>query len=1113
MKFKTEIFVIAAVLAIFVLFNIAGASDITDNPNPKLLNHNAEKHYPPITFDAGGPDGGGYYYIDSDDAAQNAPHYEWVDISGVGTPLFLGDDENQGPFELGFEFEFYGQVFTSLYVCSNGFASFTSTSTDYSNDPIPSGTEPNNTLAFWWDDFNPSVSGSIYFYADADNRRFILSYENVPYYSYMDSTGSTTCQVIINQDGTIFYQYAAMDGGDHGLNSSTVGIENGDGTIGTQYLYNQEGIHDEMAICFGFDPPIYGTHNVGPTAFLSPGGVGQVDDPITPEVTFTNVGAETETFSVRMIIERNGTELYNQTETITALPSGGSESVEFIDFTPDSENLYILTAISELEGDEDNSNDTLAFEYRAFNQIVYYDFESNGIFETSGLWEWGAPTSGPGNAHSGVNVWATALAGEYPNDSWNFLTTLPFGLSAGAVMSFWQWYNTEASWDGGNVKISTDGGSSFEVITPNEGYTGEANTSNPLSGEPIFTGHNVGEMWHSVTFDLAAYVGQSVIFRFDFGSDGSVTYPGWYIDDFTIMGAGGVEPGWVTGIVTENQSGDPIDGATVSTGGISDVTGNDGVYTLELFPGDYDITASADYHNPLTMQGVTIIEGDTVTQDFALTTPMMDVDEAPINVNLHIGDVENYIRTISNTGDGVLDFNISVAYNDIVVNTIEPSFADEPVIGMADASVIEAKNAIPVNAKAIACNHNSSGEPPVALDFGDEIAYFDLQGQCGDNQLLAAAFALDHFFVCGGNTGADPNNLYKFDRDGYLVETYNQGTSGWGWLDLCYDGTYLYGTDFDTDVISQVDPATGQVVGTVPNPTAAGLGIAYDPATDHFWGVNWFGTDLVEFDRSGTIINQYPQAPLASIFGIAWDNASADGPWLWCFSQETNNLLTVAQFDPINGYMTGVQFTAIDHDGGDMAGGLDFTTEYDPALGVLLCLGQAGVSDWLGVYEITETVNWLAIDPTSGSIDPGESDDIDITIDLTEIEDTTTYLGATLTVSSNSPVTGTIDITVDVIGGIEGEEGLLPSTFALEQNYPNPFNAITAINFAVPTDSDVELTVYNMLGQNVKTLISGKMNAGYHRVLWDASSVASGVYFYKLTAGDKTEVREMSLLK
>ncbi|GEM_PF-4759393 len=89
----------------------------------------------------------------------------------------------------------------------------------------------------------------------------------------------------------------------------------------------------------------------------------------------------------------------------------------------------------------------------------------------------------------------------------------------------------------------------------------------------------------------------------------------------------------------------------------------------------------------------------------------------------------------------------------------------------------------------------------------------------------------------------------------------------------------------------------------------------------------------------------------------------------------------------------------------------------------------------------------------------------------------------------------------------------LPGSFALSNNYPNPFNAQTNISFDLPKASKVNLTIYNLLGQKVKTLVDKSLPAGQHTVIWDAGNYASGVYFYKLQAGDFVTTKKMNLLK
>jgi len=93
------------------------------------------------------------------------------------------------------------------------------------------------------------------------------------------------------------------------------------------------------------------------------------------------------------------------------------------------------------------------------------------------------------------------------------------------------------------------------------------------------------------------------------------------------------------------------------------------------------------------------------------------------------------------------------------------------------------------------------------------------------------------------------------------------------------------------------------------------------------------------------------------------------------------------------------------------------------------------------------------------------------------------------------------------------ELNAIPTEFSLSQNYPNPFNPSTTIEFSLPKEADVILKVYNLLGQEVATLLSTQMKAGYHKVKFDASGISSGVYLYKIQSGDFSAVKKLILLK
>jgi predicted GH43/DUF377 family glycosyl hydrolase len=101
----------------------------------------------------------------------------------------------------------------------------------------------------------------------------------------------------------------------------------------------------------------------------------------------------------------------------------------------------------------------------------------------------------------------------------------------------------------------------------------------------------------------------------------------------------------------------------------------------------------------------------------------------------------------------------------------------------------------------------------------------------------------------------------------------------------------------------------------------------------------------------------------------------------------------------------------------------------------------------------------------------------------------------------------------DVVLGVDDHSASLPVQYALQQNYPNPFNPTTMISFSIPHDSHVILKIYNVLGEEVATLVNDQKTAGDYSVVWNASTVPSGIYWYRLLSDDFSATRQMVLVK
>ena len=96
---------------------------------------------------------------------------------------------------------------------------------------------------------------------------------------------------------------------------------------------------------------------------------------------------------------------------------------------------------------------------------------------------------------------------------------------------------------------------------------------------------------------------------------------------------------------------------------------------------------------------------------------------------------------------------------------------------------------------------------------------------------------------------------------------------------------------------------------------------------------------------------------------------------------------------------------------------------------------------------------------------------------------------------------------------MKNDVNLIPKEYSLQQNYPNPFNPSTSIKYSLPNSTHVKLCIYNSLGQEIAVLISQDMNAGVYTSIWNASKFASGVYFYRIIAGNFVQTKKLLLLK
>ncbi len=200
----------------------------------------------PVVLGAGGPDDFGYIWIDSDE--DGGPSFSFTDISTTGNPVFgLTDDNNAGPYNIGFEFYYYGEVKTQFWVNDNGCVGFTSFEITNQNTTFPTNSSVYRDFLGWmWDDLVFKPGNSQVFY-QSDDDKLIIQFKN--YEQFQGNGNLINAEIILYKNGRIKFIYDDFTPGIT-LTSCSIGLQSSDPEIGLQVVYNSTYLHDDMAILF-----------------------------------------------------------------------------------------------------------------------------------------------------------------------------------------------------------------------------------------------------------------------------------------------------------------------------------------------------------------------------------------------------------------------------------------------------------------------------------------------------------------------------------------------------------------------------------------------------------------------------------------------------------------------------------------------------------------------------------------------------------------------------------------------------------------------------------------------------------------------------------------------
>lgn len=374
------------------------------------------------------PDAYGYYWRDT--ATTNGPTFDWIDIATMGTDEpGLSDDNVIGPINLGMNFKFYWNTYDKIYIGSNGYIAFDNVnvaSTTIGFPACPSNNGKNNLIAGFMCDLAFGYAGSnakCYTYKDVAANRFIITFENVPFWTdnAQNFDGSNTFQYVLDgNDNSITVNYLSQQGvWNSGYNTVTnpavIGIENSTGQYG---LFVAKTYYKDSTTVKYYPPAVAGVNvtDASPVNIQNPNSQAFFQKPkgcIELESLVGNTGNVDITANIKVDLTVKNSSLQNiitNTQNIPAgIVTGGSENVKFDKFVENDPGSYQVEVRTTLTGDMNAGNNLRV------SEMVVID-TTNTTEETLSYVTYGFPNSGVawtgGSGNSGGGVYFTPY--EYP---------------------------------------------------------------------------------------------------------------------------------------------------------------------------------------------------------------------------------------------------------------------------------------------------------------------------------------------------------------------------------------------------------------------------------------------------------------------------------------------------------------------------------------------------------------------------------------------------------------------------------------------------------------------------------------------------------------------------
>jgi len=522
--------------------------------------------------------------------------------------------------------------------------------------------------------------------------------------------------------------------------------------------------------------------------------------------------------------------------------------------------------------------------------------------------------------------------------------------------------------------------------------------------------------------------------------------------------------GSLSGTAYDAATGAPLDSVLIRTSlGQKVMSSQNGEWAIpEAWASSYNLIASKSWYNDLIITNLHLAENNEEQFDLQLLHPEFSISSNNIETQLAAGREHEVELTISNEGNGELEWECSKGY-----------------VG----------------------GHNGIGQMIQSLVVAPVV---------GDIQLEGVTCINGEYYVSGRGT-SNPCMIYVLDSVGRLQRRMEQvGRSRTGMLDLTYDGTLIWGSGeqdiFGFDLI-------GNRISSFRGPFNNNRALAYDPDLNALW----IGNDanvIYAVNTQGEELRRQMSFGW-EITGMAYWNEDPDECNLYILHKVGIEDKVVHKMNTLTGDTILVGNLETEQIG--QPGGIFITENMGPfglVFGMLVNDYLNRVGDRIDIWQMGSDIGWLDVNPMTGILDADSDVDMILQVNATGLIsfDYNCQLTFNHTAFDGEDI---VDISVHVLDPADNPEYSAPVPRQLElfEPFPNPFNSAVKLSLYLPKQDQVSLSVFDLNGREVSRLVDGIVGVGNQMFVWDAIDFPAGVYIVRMDAGDVSEMRKVVLVR